>query len=158
MRSSFVALALAVFSMTVHATPVTPDASAIAASFPRVPLSTGDAAATRTNTTLPHGGIHADAADAAIFPASFIFCSDFECGTSCEVFDLSTIPEDVCFNGVFGDIGSLAIVQPSNAGLPFAVLVAPPNCIGTELQVPTVNECFVVNSAANVIGAFAVVP
>ncbi|KAI0823346.1 hypothetical protein BC628DRAFT_527041 [Trametes gibbosa] len=155
MRSSFVALAFAIFGTAVRGSPVAPDLATIAASFPVVPL--GDTVGTHSNTTLPLGGVHADTTQAT-FPADFLFCSDFACGTSCEAFDLSTLPEDVCFNGPFGAIGSVAVVQPSNAGLPFAVVVGPPNCVGTLLLVPTVNTCFVVNSAANVIGAFEILP
>ncbi|KAH9846152.1 hypothetical protein C2E23DRAFT_604718 [Lenzites betulinus] len=91
-----------------------------------------------SNTTLPHGGIQANVAQQT-FPASLLLCPDNAC-TLCEVFDLESQTENTCITKQLA-INSVKINQPSNEGLPFAVLVGPPGC-QSFAQIPTVNQCF----------------
>ncbi|KAI0741716.1 hypothetical protein C8Q80DRAFT_151361 [Daedaleopsis nitida] len=96
-----------------------------------------------TNTTSgAHGGVHVDAAE-AIYPATLLLCPAFSC-TSCFAFDLSTIPIDECLVDLSSSFNSVAVAQPSNEGLPYAVTVGTAGC-ATLVGISVVNECFNVN-------------
>ncbi|RPD53656.1 hypothetical protein L227DRAFT_481056, partial [Lentinus tigrinus ALCF2SS1-6] len=114
----------------------------IAAKFPVHELGSASVAAHSNSTLASASGVHSDAAD-AIFPATLLLCPSFNCA-SCFSFDLSTLPIDQCLIDLSSSFESVAISQPSNEGLPFAVLVGPPGC-ASFAQIPLVNECFNVN-------------
>ncbi|KAI0657955.1 hypothetical protein C8Q70DRAFT_934583 [Cubamyces menziesii] len=143
MQYAFVALALALFGQAVANPIVGSEAeSTVPASFPVSDLTFGDV---HTGTTLSQGGIHIDSAQQE-FPASLFLCRATGCA-SCTSFDLSTAPLNQCLtpNPIFSFV-SVAIIQPSNEGLPFETTVGTTGC-GQLLQIPTVNECFNVNGA-----------
>ena len=102
---------------------------------------------------LARGGTNAStaarAAPAALaarqeFPAHLLLCTAANCETgTCGAvggIDLSEFPTDVCFPAA-PSFNSVAVVQPSGEGLPFAVLVGPPGC-EEFADIPVVNECF----------------
>lgn len=82
------------------------------------------------------------------FPADLLLCTTANCASCFEV-DLSTFPFDVCETSSISFV-SVAISQPSNAGLPFAVLVGPPGC-ASFAQIPAVNTCFNINQAFDTV-------
>ncbi|KAH9927940.1 uncharacterized protein BXZ73DRAFT_102448 [Epithele typhae] len=73
------------------------------------------------------------------FPAQLFLCSIANCATCFVPIDLSEFAADVCHAAP--SFVSAGVVQPSGAGLPFAVLVGPPGC-AEFAQIPEVNECF----------------
>ena len=147
-----IAAAFVAFIQVAHGTPLAPVSAAAqpnlagvttAASFPTQELALPGVAHTSTAGTSPavaFPGIHSDAAQQT-FPATLLLCPTANCA-SCFAFDLSTFPLDECF--ATSSFTSVAISQPSNEGLPFAVLVGPAGCLSFA-QIPTVNTCFNVN-------------
>ena len=145
-------IALVAFIQVAHGNPLSPiaasakpDAAAVttAASFPVHELAaagTGIPNTLRTSPAVAFPGLHSDAAQQT-FPATLLLCPTASCA-SCFSFDLSTLPVNQCLST--SPFTSVAISQPSNEGLPFAVLVGPAGCLSFA-QIPTVNTCFNVN-------------
>ena len=148
------AAALVAFFQVAQATPLTSltttvkpvsNAVTIGAHFPVHELRIGDSAIDSVQAKVTHpsaSGLHSDTADAT-FPATLLLCPSTNCA-SCFSFDLSTLPVDECLFDSSSSFESVAISQPSNEGLPFAVLVGPTGC-ASFAQIPTVNECFNIN-------------
>ncbi|KAH9888992.1 hypothetical protein C8Q73DRAFT_655076 [Cubamyces lactineus] len=139
MRSTFVAIALALFSQAAFASPLSTETTDIASKFPVVDLGSIQA---HPNVTLSQAGIHVDAAQQE-FPATLLLCPTTSC-ISCFGFDLSTLPTNECLAAGF-NFESIAINQPSNEGLPFGVFVGPPGCLSFA-QIPSVNTCYNANN------------
>ena len=157
------AAALIAFSQVARATPLTSltttvkpvsNAVTIGAHLPVHELRIDSAVDTvQAKVTHPSAsGLHSDAAGAT-FPATLLLCPTANCA-SCFAFDLSTLPVDQCLVDQSSSFTSMGIVQPSNEGLPFAVVVAPPGC-PSLLQIPTVNQCFNINGGA--LSDFAII-
>ncbi|KAI0823347.1 hypothetical protein BC628DRAFT_1420933 [Trametes gibbosa] len=154
MRFSFITVALILFTQSAcafpaSATPASPEPAAIAMSFPIAQLG---ASSTKSNTTLPLGGIHMDAAQQT-FPATLLLCELENCA-NCEELSLQVLAENLgtCFGAAFPYI-SVAISQPSNEGLPFIVGAAVPGC-SSFLAIPTVNVCFNINAPTELFEEF----
>ncbi|KAI0372686.1 hypothetical protein BV20DRAFT_38990 [Pilatotrama ljubarskyi] len=109
-----------------------------------LPIADIHALTPKANATLSsagHSKIHADlfGESPTDFPATLLVCPTDEC-ISCFPLDMSTFPVSTCLAESF-NIKSVAISQPSDAGLSFGVFVGAPGCSGF-IQIPTVNECF----------------
>ncbi|KAH9851333.1 hypothetical protein C2E23DRAFT_235085 [Lenzites betulinus] len=150
---SFVAITAILLAQAVHAAPASPETSALVASFPVSQLHANDAQA---NTTLPHGGLHVDAAQQT-FPAFLLLCEATSCA-SCEELSLQALSTNlgVCFAADI-TVESVAIIQASNEGLPFVVSAAVTGC-SSLLEIPTVNECFNIDDPTQLIDAFVITP
>ncbi|KAI0793667.1 hypothetical protein C8Q74DRAFT_523157 [Fomes fomentarius] len=74
--------------------------------------------------------------------ATLLLCENPACG-GCLGFDLSTAPHNECLTPSLPGFQfvSVAISQPTDAGLPFAVSVSPPGC-GDFSDILIVNTCF----------------
>ena len=143
MQYAFVALAIALFGYAVaDSVSGSGGQSNAPASFPVSNLTFGGA---NSGTTLPQAGLNTNSAQAE-FPASLLLCRNTACA-GCTSFNLSAIPQNICFSPdpLFSFL-SVAVVQPSNQGLPFGVEVGPANC-GEVAAIPRVNECFDVRGA-----------
>ncbi|KAI0644249.1 hypothetical protein C8Q79DRAFT_136774 [Trametes meyenii] len=138
-----------VFGSGVRAVPLTAsDAAALASKFP---VSSLDAFGIHSNTTLGRGSLRPDAATDPIL----IVCGAENCAESCTSFDLAVLPNDLCLPALTNQFVSAGISNPTNAGLPFAVVVGTTNCVEV-IQLPATNECFnlqgaVFNSYARVV-------
>lgn len=141
MHCSFVALTLIVLGRyTITATPVAPERSTIAASFP---ISTLRGFGIRSNVTLPRKDIPAIIRARQDSPATLLLCPSANC-VSCSVVDLDQSESKAMCYGTGQELSSVAISQPSNEGLSFAIAVGTPTCTHFE-QIPVVNTCFNVN-------------
>ncbi|OJT08608.1 hypothetical protein TRAPUB_535 [Trametes pubescens] len=141
-----VALAHVVSATPIVATEAT-GVTTLAASFPisELRLESG----VHSNTTLA-GHVQGLVARQE-FPANLLLCPTLNCA-SCLSFTTQAQAENTCFNAGFV-FDSAAISQPSNQGLPFAVLVGTPGCAALA-QIPTVNECFNLNGGPFTTFAF----
>ncbi|KAI0666831.1 hypothetical protein C8Q78DRAFT_1082729 [Trametes maxima] len=134
------ALAAAAFSLGVAAIPLTSsDAAAVASKFP---VSNLDASRIHPNGTLDRGNLSSDAATDPIL----IVCGAENCGGSCTSFDLAVIPNNLCLPALTNQFVSAGISNPSNAALPFSVVVGSTNC-AEIIVLPATNECFNLNGA-----------
>lgn len=144
------AVVLAGLSQVAQATPLSTVATRVepvrqavttAAKFPVHDLGS---VAAHPNVTLPSGAVHSDVAGGA--GAILLLCPSVNC-LSCFSFDLGTLTlTNECLIDQSSTFASAAISQPSNAGLPFEVLIGPAGCLSFA-QIPAVNECFNVNPA-----------
>ncbi|KAH9945174.1 uncharacterized protein BXZ73DRAFT_96162 [Epithele typhae] len=142
---TLVAAALVAYA---HANPIEASASdasasdlAAAASFPKLDFTSSLAPlpTSAENGTLPSDSFQGPSTDLgeAIFPATLLICPSLNCA-NCLSYDLLTTPMNTCFRTT--PFVSMAIVQPSNEGLPFGVFVGPPGC-HDFLKIPAVNIC-----------------
>ncbi|KAI0372655.1 hypothetical protein BV20DRAFT_1111856 [Pilatotrama ljubarskyi] len=144
MFSTLTFLALAFFSQYAYAVSSSLTNSPptdIAAALPVVDIH---ALTPKANATLSAAGpsrIHADVfgESPTDFPATLMLCTTDLC-ISCFPLDMSTLPVGMCLSDSF-NIKSVAIVQPSDAGLSFGVFVGAPGCL-RFIQIPMVNTCF----------------
>ena len=151
MYFAIVAVTVAALSQLAQTTPLSSDAARVklagaaiapAAHFPVRDL---DSAVAEPHITSPsESGVRIEAVNAT-FPATLLLCSAANCLSGCFSFDLSTIPVNECLIDESSTFQSLAISQPSNAGLPFSVFVGPPGCFSFA-QIPAVNTCFNANN------------
>ncbi|KAI0666830.1 hypothetical protein C8Q78DRAFT_1082728 [Trametes maxima] len=149
MRLTFVALAISAFGQCIRARHFpTSDTAALASKFR---VSSLDASSIRVNTTLGLGDLQSNAANANLDPA-LIVCQSANCAGNCLPFDLAVLPNDECFSALTNQFVSAAISDPTDARLPFQVVVGSTNCAATA-TLPTVNECFNLNGA--VFNSFA---
>lgn len=138
MHSSFVAFALILFGRhTITATPVTPKTSPIAASFP---ITTLREFGIHSSITLARKDIPAILGARQDSPATLLLCPSANC-VSCSVVDLDQSESKAMCYGTGKELSSVAISQPSNEGLSFAIAVGTPTCADFE-QIPVVNTCF----------------
>lgn len=149
----FLAILAVALGHVVNATPVivateSTGVTTLAASFPVSELSIESSV--HSNTTLAGRALHGLAARQE-FPANLLLCPTLNCA-SCLSFTTQAQAENTCFNAGFV-FDSAAISQPSNQGLPFAVLVGTPGCAALA-QIPTVNECFNLNGGPFTTFAF----
>ncbi|KAH9888422.1 hypothetical protein C8Q73DRAFT_668317 [Cubamyces lactineus] len=77
------------------------------------------------------------------YPANLFTCTQTNC-VGCTSWDLEGRNEGSCYFA--GQFISVTIQQPSNAGLPYSVDIAPGNCTDW-LSIPTVNTCYNINGA-----------
>ncbi|KAI0333334.1 hypothetical protein GY45DRAFT_1319964 [Cubamyces sp. BRFM 1775] len=77
------------------------------------------------------------------YPANLFTCTQANC-VGCTSWDLQGRNEGNCYFA--GQFISVIIEQPSNAGLPYSVDIAPGNCTNW-LSIPTVNTCYNINGA-----------
>lgn len=151
----FPAILAVALGHVVNATPVivateSTGVTTLAASFPVSELTAESGV--HSNTTLAGRALHGLAARQE-FPANLLLCPASNCA-SCLSFTTQGQAENICFNPGFV-FNSAAISQPSNQGLPFAVLVGTPGC-ASLVQLPAVNECFNLNGAT--FDTFAFLP
>ncbi|KAI9063878.1 hypothetical protein FKP32DRAFT_1592119 [Trametes sanguinea] len=148
MFAAFTVVVLAFFAGAATASPLA-HASSVplgaltneAASLPVVDIGS---IAAKANTTLAatHEGIHTDLA-LGIYPATLLLCPLESC-ISCFPIDLSILPPNTCLAEQMSNIASVAIIQPSNAGLPYGVFVGGGDC-SEFIQIPAMNSCFGMN-------------
>ncbi|OJT08606.1 hypothetical protein TRAPUB_533 [Trametes pubescens] len=137
MHYSLVTFTLALAGLTVSATPITLDASTLAASFPIRQLSVPGGV--HPNSTLPSSDFRALAARQE-FPANLLLCQLVNC-QGCTSFPIQGEIQDTCIAPGF-IYTSAAIAQPSNEGLTdFLCDVGTTGCAEVA-TLPTVNECF----------------
>ncbi|KAI0644248.1 hypothetical protein C8Q79DRAFT_136789 [Trametes meyenii] len=150
MRFTFATLVIAAFSQGIHSSPLTTsDATSLASKFP---VSNLDALSNiRYNTTLGHGGLRSNAAGANLDP-TLIVCESQNCAGNCIPFNLAVLPNNECFSALTNQFVSAGISDPTDAVLPFQVLVGSTNCAST-VALPAANECFNLNGA--VFNSFA---
>ena len=143
------AVALAALAKVAGATPLSTDISTTtvkgtaavesSANYPVKDLDGPLVAHPNTTFTLSSTGLHSLTSD-AVFPATLQLCSQPGC-SGCFNFDLSVLHRNQCIIDGSSLINSIFINQPSNEGLPFAVLVGPSGC-SAFTQIPSVNTCF----------------
>ncbi|OSD02913.1 hypothetical protein PYCCODRAFT_1477222 [Trametes coccinea BRFM310] len=151
MLFSAVAIVLAALGQIAHAGPLSStSATAIGASLPvsdlRIELVTP-----RANTTARHGASHPEPDQEAAVP-SLLLCQVLNCG-DCITLAFSSIPVDECQLSFLYQ--SVAISNPGNVPLPFAVFLSPPNLCETGVQITEQNVCF--NVANNDLQDFILV-
>ncbi|KAI0351932.1 hypothetical protein OH77DRAFT_1429258 [Trametes cingulata] len=144
MFSTLTVLALAFFGQSAYAVSSSLTNSPptdIGAALPVVNIHSLTPKANATLSAAGHSKIHADLFGEAPtdFPATLLLCPTDLC-ISCFAIDLSTLPVSMCLAESF-NIKSVAISQPSDAGLSFGVFVGEPGC-ENFIQIPSVNGCF----------------
>ncbi|KAL1943026.1 hypothetical protein VTO73DRAFT_4697 [Trametes versicolor] len=130
------AFSLALVGLTVTATPISLDASTLAASFPIRQLS---ASGVRPNSTLPSSEFRALAARQE-FPATLLLCQLVNC-QGCTSFPIQGEIENTCIAPGF-IFDSVAISQPSNEGLTDLLCDVGTTGCASAIALPAVNVCF----------------
>ncbi|KAJ8501823.1 hypothetical protein ONZ51_g402 [Trametes cubensis] len=143
------AVAFALLSAIVRASPILgPDTNAPFLVIAGLGVASPLAA---PRQTLPGGGTPPPSepidgsllARQSIYPANLFTCMEANC-VGCTSWDLEGRNEGSCYFA--GQFISVIIQQPSNAGLPYSVDIAPGNCTNW-LSIPTVNTCYNINGA-----------
>ncbi|KAI0774795.1 hypothetical protein BD413DRAFT_611793 [Trametes elegans] len=86
-----------------------------------------------------HAALDGSAHYANQFPATLLLCESADC-SDCSGWEISSLPTNECLAAGFRYI-SVAIDQPSNAGMSLGVLNIVGGC-GDCLQIPQVNTCY----------------
>lgn len=136
MYHPLIAFTLSLVGLAVTATPITLDASTLAASFPIRQLS---ASGVRPNSTLPSSDFRALAARQE-FPATLLLCQLVNC-QGCTSFPIQGEIENTCIAPGF-IYTSAAVSQPSNEGLQDVLCDVGTTGCASAIALPMVNECF----------------